>query len=137
MTLALVLLVASSLMMRSFQKLRTIDPGFDPSSALSFRLGLPDREFPNRRAVAAAHQAILDRLAALPGVTSVAASSRIPLADLGRGMSSPMRVERRPALQGPVPPIVAFRAVAGGYFETMGMRLLPWAWYRSKRCRPA
>jgi putative ABC transport system permease protein len=123
-TLALVLLVASSLMVRSFQKLRTIDPGFDPSSALTFRLGLPDREFPSPRAVVAAHQAILDRLAALPGVISVAASSRIPLADLGRGMSSPMRVEGRSALQGPIPPIVAFRAVAGGYFETMGVRLL-------------
>ena len=122
--LALVLLVASSLLVRSFQKLRAIDPGFDPSSALTFRLGLPDREFPNRRAVVAAHQAILDRLAALPGVTSVSASSRIPLADLGRGMSSLMRVEGRPAPQGTIPPIVAFRAVAGGYFETMGTRLL-------------
>ena len=122
--LALVLLVASSLLARSFQKLRAIDPGFDPSSALTFRLGLPDREFPNRRAVVAAHQAILDRLAALPGVTSVSASSRIPLADLGRGMSSLMRVEGRPAPQGTIPPIVAFRAVAGGYFETMGTRLL-------------
>jgi predicted permease len=122
--LALVLLVASSLLVRSFQKLRAIDPGFDPSSALTFRLGLPDREFPNRRAVVAAHQATLDRLAALPGVTSVSASSRIPLADLGRGMSSLMRVEGRPAPQGTIPPIVAFRAVAGGYFETMGTRLL-------------
>jgi putative ABC transport system permease protein len=122
--LALVLLVASCLLVRSFQKLRAIDPGFDPSSALTFRLGLPDREFPNRRAVVAAHQAILDRLAALPGVTSVSASSRIPLADLGRGMSSLMRVEGRPAPQGTIPPIVAFRAVAGGYFETMGTRLL-------------
>jgi len=122
--LALVLLVASSLLVRSFQKLRAIDPGFDPSSALTFRLGLPDREFPNRRAVVAAHQAILDRLAALPGVTSVSASSRIPLVDLGRGMSSLMRVEGRPAPQGTIPPIVAFRAVAGGYFETMGTRLL-------------
>ncbi len=122
--LALVLLVASSLMVRSFQKLRAIDPGFDPSSALMFRLGLPDHGFPNRAAVVAAHHAILDRLAALPGVTGASASTRIPLADLGRGFSSPMRVDGRPAPQGTIPPIVAFRAVAGGYFETMGMRLV-------------
>jgi hypothetical protein len=69
--LALVLLVASALMVRSFQNLRAIDPGFDPSSALTFRLGLPDREYPDRRAAVAAHQAILDQLAALPGVTRV------------------------------------------------------------------
>jgi predicted permease len=122
--LALVLLVASSLMVRSFQRLRAIDPGFDPSSALTFRLGLPDRDFRNRLAVVAAHQAVLDRLAALPGVTSASASTRIPLADMGCGFCSPMRVEGRPAPQGMIPPIVAFRAVAGGYFETMGTRLL-------------
>jgi predicted permease len=123
--LALVLLVASALMVRSFQNLRAIDPGFDPSSALTFRLGLPDREYPDRRAAVAAHQAILDQLAALPGVTRVSASTRIPLADLGRGYSSPIRVEGRPpATQGAIPPIVAFRAVAGGYFEAMGTRIL-------------
>jgi putative ABC transport system permease protein len=123
--LALVLLVASALMVRSFQNLRAIDPGFDPASALTFRLGLPDREYPDRRAAVAAHQAILDQLAALPGVTSVSASTRIPLADLGRGYSSPIRVEGRPpASQGAIPPIVAFRAVAGGYFEAVGTRIL-------------
>jgi putative ABC transport system permease protein len=122
--LALVLLVASSLMVRSFQKLRAIDPGFAPASALTFRLGLPDREYPNRRAALAAHQAIIDRLAALPGVTSVAASTRIPLADVGCGYCSLMRVEGVPADQGAIPPIVAFRAVSGGYFQTMGTRLL-------------
>jgi putative ABC transport system permease protein len=122
--LALVLLVASSLMVRSFQKLRAIDPGFDAVSALTFRLGLPERDFPTRRAVVAGHQSILDGVAALPGVSSVSASTRIPLADLGRSFTSPMRVEGRAAVPGVVPPMVSFRAVAGGYFETMGTRIL-------------
>lgn len=122
--LAMVLLVAASLMVRSFQKLRAIEPGFDPSSALTFRLGLPDRDFPNRRAVVAAHQAVLDGLAAIPGVTSASASTRIPLADVGCGFCSPMRIEGRPFPQGTIPPIVAFRAVASAYFQTMGTRLL-------------
>ena len=122
--LALVLLVAASLLVRSFQNLRAIDPGFDPSAALTFRIGLPEREFPSRAAVLTAHQAILDRLGALPGVAGVSASNRIPLADQGRGMSSPMRVEGRAEPPGALPPIVAFRAVAADYFETMKMRLL-------------
>ena len=51
--LALVLLVSSGLMVRSFQKLRAIDPGFDPASALTFRVGLPARGAGNfRRSVA-------------------------------------------------------------------------------------
>jgi putative ABC transport system permease protein len=122
--LALVMLVASSLMIRSFQKLQAIDPGFNPASALTFRIGLPDREFRGRRAVVDAHQALIDRLKEIPGVTSVAASTRIPLDDVGRGFSSPMRIEGSPASPGTVPPIVAFNAVTADYFETMGTRLL-------------
>jgi predicted permease len=122
--LALVLLVASSLMVRSFQKLRAIEPEFDPSSALTFRVGLPDRDFPNRQAIVAAHQAVLDGLAALPGVTGTSASTRLPLAEMGCGFCSPMRVEGRPTPDGTIPPPVAFRAIAGHYFETIGTRLL-------------
>ncbi len=46
--LALVLLVSSGLMVRSFQKLRAVDPGFDAASALTFSIGLPDRDYPTR-----------------------------------------------------------------------------------------
>src|SRR5262245_38095163 len=49
--LALVLLVSSGLMVRSFQKLRTIDPGYNASSALSFRIGLPANRYPTQGAI--------------------------------------------------------------------------------------
>ena len=77
--LALVLLVASGLMLRSFQKLRSVDPGFDATSALTFRIGLPRSDYPDRGRIVAAHRAIVDRLSALPGVTAVAASTCLPL----------------------------------------------------------
>ena len=77
--LALVLLVFSGLMVRSFQNLRAMDPGFNPHSALTFRVGLPARDYPDRAAVVAAHHALLDRLAALPGVTAASATSCLPL----------------------------------------------------------
>jgi putative ABC transport system permease protein len=120
--LALVLLLASGLIVRSFQKLRAVDPGFDASSALTFSLGLPDRNYPNRATVVAAHQAILDRLSILPGVTSVSASTCLPLA--GGCFGNTVIVEGRAVPPGTVPPIAFFRAVAGGYFEAMGIRLL-------------
>lgn len=122
--LAVVLLVASSLMVRSFQNLRAIDPQFNPSSALTFRIGLSERSFPTRSARLVAHHALLDRLAALPGVTAVTAATRVPLTAAGRELSSTLRVEGRPVATGVVPPLVAFRAVAGGYFEAMGTRVL-------------
>src|SRR5436190_1055848 len=120
--LALTLLIASGLMVRSFQKMRDVDPGFNPDSVLTFRIGLPDRAYPTRAAAVAAHLAILDRLAALPGVVAVSASSGLPL---GSGcMGDTLLVQNRRIPPGTTPPIARFCAVAGGYFEAMGMRLL-------------
>ena len=120
--MALVLLVSSGLMLRSFQKLRALDPGFDAASALTFSIGLPDRQYPTRDSAVAAHHAILDRLAALPGVTAATASTCLPLT--GGCSGNTVRVEGRPIPPGTVPPIAMFRAVAGGYLEAMGMRLV-------------
>src|SRR2546425_2086918 len=120
--LALVLLVASGLMLRSFQKLRAVNPGFDASSALTFSVGLPDRNYPNRAAAVAAHQAMLDRLSTLPGVTGVSASTCLPLA--GGCFGNTVKVEGRAHPPRTIPPIALFRAVADGYFDAMGIRLL-------------
>jgi putative ABC transport system permease protein len=119
---ALVLLVSAGLMVRSLQKLRTVDPGFDASTALTFHLGLSDRDYPTRAAAVAAHQAIIDRLATLPGVTAVSSSTCLPLGDGCFGNT--VRVRGRVYPPGALPPISLFRAVAGGYFETMGITLL-------------
>jgi putative ABC transport system permease protein len=121
--LALVLLVSSGLMLRSFQKLRAVDPGFDARSALTFRVGLPQNDYADRRKTVAAHLAILDRVSALPGVRSAAASTCLPLAEqLCPG--GPLFVEGRPLPVGSIAPFVRIHAVSGGYFGTMGMRLL-------------
>jgi putative ABC transport system permease protein len=122
--LALVLLVASSLMLRSFQKLRAVDPGFDATSALTFRIGLPRSDYPDRGRMAATHRAIVDRLSALPGVTAVSASTCLPLAEQQLCQGGPLFVEGRPLPPGTVAPFIAIRAVAGGYFKIMGMRVL-------------
>jgi predicted permease len=119
--LALVLVVSSGLMFRSFQKLRKVEPGFNPASALTFRVGLPDAQYTTRRAAVMAHQAILDRVAATPGVTAVSASTCLPLMGncFGNGLVTERRVD-----DGRPRPFVSWRGVAGGYVETVGMRLL-------------
>ena len=120
--LALVLLVSSGLMVRSFQKLRAVDPGFDASSALTFSIGLPDRDYSTVGAAVAAHDAMLEKISAIPGVRSASASTSLPLT--GTGFGNTVRVEGRAYADGAPPPLAVFRAVAGGFFETMGMRLL-------------
>jgi putative ABC transport system permease protein len=116
--LALVLLVASGLMVRSVQQLRNIDVGFDPRSTLAFGIALPERAYETRERAARAHRAILDRLNALPGVISASASTVLPLngTDFGNGLlvenevNNPNQLRRQFAW---------FRAVAGGYLETL------------------
>jgi predicted permease len=120
--LALILLIASGLMVRSFQKLRAVDPGFDPSSTLTFSIGLPPVKYPSRQVAADVHVRILDRLSAIPGVTGASTSSCLPLAGFcfGNGL----------LVEGELPdptrarPFVAFRAVAGGYTDVLRTPLL-------------
>jgi putative ABC transport system permease protein len=122
--LALVLLVFSGLMIRSFQQLRAIDPGFDPKSALTFRIGLSAHDYPDRQAMVAAHQALLDRFAALPGVTAASATSCLPLAEDGDCFGNTLFVEGRPMPVGSLPAGATLRAVAADYFRTAGIRIV-------------
>jgi len=126
--LALVLVTSAGLMIRSVGNLRAIDPGFDPTSTLTFVLGLPARDYPDRERAVAAHQAILDRIAAVPGVTAASASTCLPLDGncFGNGVVVEGQVfaEERDAEASTFQGGVAYRAVAGGFFETMGIRLL-------------
>jgi putative ABC transport system permease protein len=121
--LALVLLVASGLMLRSFQKLRGVDPGFDPTSALTFRVGLPPGVYQDREQMATAHRAILNRLSALPGVTAVSAATCLPLSEPGC-LAGPLFVESRVLPPGANAPFIRLAAVAGGYFEAMRTRII-------------
>jgi len=122
--LALVLLVATGLLVRSFQRLLTVDPGFDSRSTLTFQVGLPPATYPDRERVVAFHHAVLDRIAALPGVTTVSASTCLPLAREAFCFGNTLAVEGRPIQRGQIPRPVAQRAVAAGYFEALGIRLL-------------
>jgi len=120
--LALILLVASGLMVRSFQKLRAIDPGFEPSSALTFGIGLPDTAYPTRDAAVDAHRRILERLSALPAVTGASVSSCLPLS--GGCYGNMLLVEGEPFDPNRPRTFVSFRAVDGTYTQVMRMRLL-------------
>ncbi|HLG54830.1 MAG TPA: ABC transporter permease [Vicinamibacterales bacterium] len=119
---ALVLLAAAGLMVRSFQNLRSIDAGFDPTSTLTFRLGLPASQYPDHDRVVRAHRAITERLSTLPGVLAASAANCLPLEN-ERCVSSPLRVDGRPLPEGASAPGVWLHGVTDGYFEAIGMRV--------------
>src|SRR5262249_33127321 len=117
---ALVLVVFCGLMLRSFQKLRAVDPGFDARSTLTFSIALPDREYASRRAAVAAHRAIADRLSEIPGVTATSAATCLPLSTF---CLEQMVVPEGVVDDGTLRPRALFYAVDGGYFDAAGIRL--------------
>jgi putative ABC transport system permease protein len=118
--LSFVLLIGSGLMLRSFLELQRIDPGFDPRGLLTFQvLGNRGGKTPEERA-AFMHQ-IQERLRAITGVQSVAASFPFPLA----GGFSPIRWGTEEALSDPGKfQAVDFQLVLPGYFESMRTPLI-------------
>jgi putative ABC transport system permease protein len=123
MSLALVLLAGSGLMVRSFQALNDVDPGFDdPAGLLSFRVTIPTAEVEDVEEVARTHQEILRRVAAVPGVASAAFSSSVAMD--GWDSNDAVNVEEFPVEGEQLPPIRRFKYVGAGYHETMGIEVL-------------
>jgi putative ABC transport system permease protein len=120
--LAFVLLIASGLMVRSFQKMRNVDPGFNPASVMTLNVALPASAYRSREMAFNAQQAILNRLSTLPGVVSAASSTSLPFSPGGFGNT--VFVQNRPRDLKVVPPAALWQAVSGGFFETMRIRLL-------------
>jgi len=123
MALALVLLAGSGLMIRSFQALRAVDPGFrDPGEVLTFRVAIPEAEIKDPVVVAQTHQEILRRVEGIPGVASAAISSSVTMD--GWDSSDPLESEDHPAEPGQLPPIRRYKWITPGYFATMGNRMI-------------
>jgi putative ABC transport system permease protein len=76
--LALVLLIGAGLMMRSFMNLQKTDLGMDPSSTLTFRVGLPEAQFPAKESAAQFFEQLIPKLASLSGVESAGATNALP-----------------------------------------------------------
>ncbi|MCG6988889.1 MAG: ABC transporter permease [Gemmatimonadetes bacterium] len=120
--LALVLLVGSGLMVRSFWSARNTDLGFDPADLLTFRLSLPQAKYATPTAVEAFHEDLLARLRALPGVESAALTSAMPLEQGAPGTT--FEVEGHSTEPGQLPPMLHYRRVSPGFVKTMGIHLL-------------
>ena len=76
--LALVLLIGAGLMMRSFMFIQKTDIGMDPSRTLTFRVGLPEAQFPDNEAAPRFFDQLIPKLAALPGVEAASATTSLP-----------------------------------------------------------
>jgi predicted permease len=120
--LALVLLVGSGLMVRSFQALRTVDPGFDAESVLTFRVSIPGAVIDSPEETALAYERMLRRLEEIPGVLAVGGAMSLPMG--GFDSNDAVFVEDFPTPEGEIPPIRRFNWVMPGYFDAMEVPLV-------------
>jgi predicted permease len=121
--LALVLLVGSCLMIRTFQALRNVQPGFTRAEQIQIlHAFIPAEHVKEPERVMRMEQAMMDRLAAIPGVSSVALSSGAPME--GFNNSDLLYAEDKSYAPGDIPPVRPFRNVTPGQFKTIGTPLL-------------
>jgi putative ABC transport system permease protein len=120
--LAMVLLVGAGLMVRSFLRLQSVDPGFRPERMLTFQVSLPRAKYPEGPQIGAFYDSLLERLRALPGVEAASAIDSAPLSGGGNFLS--FVIEGRPA---PPPEQVIDAetyAITPGYFSTLGIPIV-------------
>jgi putative ABC transport system permease protein len=121
--LAVVLLVASGLMIRTFQAMRQVDPGFrDPRSVLTLRVSIPPAIAPDQVQTARMHEQIAQRIAQVPGVTAVGVTSSITMD--GNDSNDPMFVEDFPSAGDRIPALRRYKWIGPGYFAAMGNRIV-------------
>jgi predicted permease len=121
--LALVLLIGSGLMIRSFQALREVHPGFvKPEEVLSFRVTIPEGEIEDGEQAVFTHEQILRKVEQIPGVTSAGLTTSVTMD--GWDSNDAIYVEEFPVPDGQLPPIRRFKWISENYFETMGNPLL-------------
>ena len=122
LALAVVLLLGAGLLVRSFNKLMTVDLGFDRENVLMFRVGLPRSKYPKPPQTDAFYKDLLQRLNALPGVQSAGTINHTPLQ--GHGLIAFIGIEGAPPLDRKKDPAVGIGVVDGEYFKTLKIPLL-------------
>ena len=121
--LALVLLICSGLMIRTFRAMTKVNPGFaDPQQVQTFRIFIPTTEVKEDERVVRFEQEIQDKIAAIPGVQSVAIGTKIPMDN--QGWHDPIFVEGRTYAEGELPPLLQFKFMSPGFLKTVRIPLV-------------
>ncbi len=119
---SLVLLIGAGLLIHSFVRLRSVDPGFRTDNLLTMRIALPRLKYPDHARRTAFYEELLSRVTAVPGVRSAAVTNWIPLTLQGDTFG--ISVEGQPDPGAQEMPDVVTRVVSFHYLNTMGIELL-------------
>ncbi len=120
--LSLVLLIGAGLMVKSFLRLQSVTPGFDPDNLLTVKLSPTISKFRNKSEGVAFYQQVQRQIQSLPGVVSVGAVTHLPLSEDNLRLT--FNIEGRPA---PAPDerfLAEARAISPNYFRAMSIPVL-------------
>ena len=121
--MALVLLISAVLMIRTFMAMRNVDPGFSgPQSLQVMRLSIPETLVHDSTTVLHMQNSILDKLAALPGVSSVGFAASVPMSGAEPNWDQ-ILIEGK-NYEGESAPMRLYNYVSPGYFHTAGTRFV-------------
>jgi len=115
--MAMVLLIGSGLMARSFARMMSVDVGFDARELTTVRVSLPPPAVRETAAFSRVSHQLVEQFAQIPGVSAAAATSNLPID--GDGSGTAFEIEGHPTAPGQLPPIVQYQAVTPGYFAAM------------------
>jgi predicted permease len=119
--IALVLLTASFLLLRSFENMRSVDLGDQPQHVTTATYGLPQKQYEKQSQVDTFNRELLNRLNALPGVTATALTSLLPA---GGNNNNTFVVEGYTPPKGADMNLATVSSVIGNFFHAMGIPLL-------------
>jgi predicted permease len=122
--MALVLLVSAGLMIRTFEALRTVDPGFTDARQLqAMRISIPDLLIREAQRVTQTQNEILDKLSAIPGVKSAGLVSEMPMEGFDSGWDT-IFAEGQTYAKAELPPLRLYKFVSPGLFGAAGTRII-------------
>ena len=120
--LSFVLLTGASLLIRSFNKLASLNPGVDTTNVLAMDLPIPLTEFTTSTTLTNYLREVTQKVRSVPGVRDVAITDKPPMEGFANG--APFLIEGRDYLPYSERPVSGFKVVGPSYFDTVGMRLL-------------
>lgn len=120
------LLIGAGLMLRSFSKLRQVDPGFVPQRVLAMTVDLNWSKYGQPEQARSVSRRLLEKVQSQPGVVSAAISSSYPMDpdNITGGWQRTMTIEGHPVREGERPPLAAIRSASPDYFRTLGIPLV-------------
>jgi putative ABC transport system permease protein len=121
--IAVLLVIGSVLLVRSFWALRAEDPGFRPASVIAARITPPNARYQDPARLGALYDGVTRRLAAQPGVQNVAIVNRLPFAQTVWGIAVRVQGQWEDGTK-VIPELGHFQEISPGYFATMGIPLL-------------